>query len=296
MTTDQPTAPATPRPAPAAPPERRQWWAALRSTLAALWRADVTDWAAALTYYAVLTVFPAFLVALALFGVAGLPDDGHLVDRLAAGVPVRARPAVHSALQSMAGQETPARLLALFGAAGALWSASSYLSVFRRAVHVMNGVPDRRPLWKKAPLTLITALVLLALLVSSVVVLVLTGDAAQAAGRALGVDGAAVAAWHILKWPLLAFLATVLVLVLFRSGQALPYGLRHRAVGGVLAVALWLTASAVFTVYTTYAATFDRLYGSLAGIVVFLVWLWISNLALLTGAQFNAELALLRRS
>ncbi|MGW5640738.1 YihY/virulence factor BrkB family protein [Streptomyces sp. NPDC003832] len=297
MTTDQPaTAPAS-RAGGTTVRDRRDWWPALRRTPRALWREDATDWAAALTYYAVLTLFPTLLVALSLLGVAGRPGGGHVVDQVAAVVPGQARPAVLSALDSMSHQKTPARLLAGFGTVAALWSASSYLSVFRRALHAMNGVKDRRPLWKKAPLTIITALALLTLLVSSVLALVLTGDAARAAGRIIGVDAVGVAAWNILKWPLLACLATVMVLVLFRSGQATAYGLRHRAVGGLLAVVLWLLASVGFTVYTAnYAGTYDRLYGSLAGIVVFLVWLWISNLALLTGAQFNAELAEIRQA
>ncbi|MDF9816646.1 YihY/virulence factor BrkB family protein [Streptomyces sp. SPB162] len=296
MTIDQPAPPPPRHPGPAAVPSRRDWCAALRRTPAALWNEDATDWAAALTYYAVLTIFPTLLVTLSLIGIADTPASAHLVDQVAAVVPAPSRPAILRALKSMADQQTPARLLAAFGTVGALWSASSYLSVFRRALHAMNGVKDRRPLWKKAPLTVLTALVLLALLVSSVLALVLTGNAARTAGRIMGVDGAGVTAWNAGKWPLLACLVTVLVLVLFRSGQATAYGLRHRAVGGLLAVVLWLLASAGFTLYTTYAGTYDRLYGSLAGIVVFLVWLWLSNLALLTGAQFNAELATPRRS
>ncbi|MFF7980178.1 YihY/virulence factor BrkB family protein [Streptomyces sp. NPDC007901] len=295
MTIHQPSRSATrwPRPA-AAGRSGRAWWIAFRRTPAALWNEDATDWAAALTYYAVLTVFPALLVTLSVIGLVGTPGSQHLADQVAAVVPSRSRPAILRALQSLAEQQTPARLLAVFGTVAALWSASSYLSVFRRALHAMSGVRDRRPLWKKAPLTVINALVLLTLLVSSVLALVLTGDAARAAGRIMGVDGAGVTAWNILKWPLLACLVTILVLVLFRSGQTTAYGLRHRAVGGMLAVALWLLASAGFALYTAYAGTYDRLYGSLAGIVAFLVWLWLSNLALLAGAQFNAERAALR--
>ncbi|MCX4862193.1 YihY/virulence factor BrkB family protein [Streptomyces canus] len=295
MAIDQPPTSADRRPRPAAGSGGHAWRTALRRTPAALWSEDATDWAAALTYYAVLTIFPALLVTLSVIGLAGTPGTQHLVDQVAAVVPARSRPAILRALESMAGQQAPARLLAAFGTVAALWSASSYLSVFRRAVHAMSGVTDRRPLWKKAPLTVINAFVLLTLLVSSALVLVLTGDAARAASRVIGVDGAGVTAWNIVKWPLLACLVTVLVLVLFRSGQTTAYGLRQRAVGGLLAVVLWLLASLGFTLYTTYAGTYDRLYGSLAGLVVFLVWLWMSNLALLTGAQFNAELAALRR-
>ncbi|MEU3278636.1 YihY/virulence factor BrkB family protein [Streptomyces antibioticus] len=294
MAIDQPPTSADRRPRPAAGAGGHAWRTALRRTPAALWNEDATDWAAALTYYAVLTIFPALLVTLSVIGLAGTPGTHHLVEQVAAVVPARSRPAIVRALQSMAEQQASARLLAAFGTVAALWSASSYLSVFRRALHAMSGVRDRRPLWKKAPLTVINAFVLLTLLVSSALVLVLTGDVARAAGRVVGVDGAGVTAWNILKWPLLACLVTVLVLVLFRSGQTTAYGLRQRAVGGLLAVLLWLLASVGFTLYTTYAGTYDRLYGSLAGLVVFLVWLWMSNLALLAGAQFNAELATLR--
>ncbi|MFE0730723.1 YihY/virulence factor BrkB family protein [Streptomyces antibioticus] len=294
MAIDQPPTSAGRRPRPAAGAGGRAWRTALRRTPAALWNEDATDWAAALTYYAVLTIFPALLVTLSVIGLAGAPGTHHLVEQVAAVVPARSRPAILRALRSMAEQQSSARLLAAFGTVAALWSASSYLSVFRRALHAMSGVRDRRPLWKKAPLTVINAFVLLTLLVSSALVLVLTGDVARAAGRVVGVDAAGVTAWNILKWPLLASLVTVLVLVLFRSGQTTAYGLRRRAVGGLLAVFLWLLASVAFTLYTTYAGTYDRLYGSLAGLVVFLVWLWMSNLALLTGAQFNAELARLR--
>ncbi|WP_037628788.1 YihY/virulence factor BrkB family protein [Streptomyces aureus] len=295
MTIDQPPASAQRRPRPAAGSDRRRTWrAALRRTPAALWNEDATDWAAALTYYAVLTIFPTLLVTLSVIGLAGPPGTQHLVAQVAAVVPARSRPVIQRALESMAEQQSSARLLAAFGSVAALWSASSYLSVFRRALHAMSGVRDHRPLRKKAPLTVINAFALLTLLVSSALALVVTGDAARTAGRVAEVDGAGVTAWNILKWPLLACLVTVLVLVLFRSGQTSAYGLRQRAVGGLLAVVLWLLASAGFTLYTTYAATYDRLYGSLAGLVVFLVWLWMSNLALLAGAQFNAELAALR--
>lgn len=151
MTTDQQATPPTPHPGPAAPAGWRDWWAALRRTPTALWNEDATDWAAALTYYAVLTIFPTLLVTLSLIGITGTPATAHLADQVAAIVPARSRPAILRALNSMADQQTPARLLAAFGTVAALWSASSYLSVFRRALHAMNGVTDRRPLWKKAP-------------------------------------------------------------------------------------------------------------------------------------------------
>ncbi|MGP4000158.1 YihY/virulence factor BrkB family protein [Streptomyces sp. 8N706] len=268
---------------------------ALRRTPVSVWNEDVTDWAAALTYYAVLAVFPTLLVTVSLIGIADTSATQDLIGSVAAVVPGESRAVIQHTLQDMAAQSSAAWLLIVFGTIGALWSASSYLAVFRRALHAMHGVEDHRPVWRTAPRIVITALVLLALLVSSVLVLVLTGEAARPVGDFLGMDGAAVTAWNAVKWPLLVCLVAVLVLVLFRSGPAETRGVRRRALGGMLAVLLWVLASAGFALYSSHVGTYSRLYGSLAGIVVFLVWLWVSHLALLTGAQFNAELAKLHR-
>ncbi|MGW0561436.1 YihY/virulence factor BrkB family protein [Streptomyces sp. NPDC003016] len=268
---------------------------ALRRTPASVWNDNVTDCAAALTYYAVLALFPTLLVTVSLLGIVGASATDHLISNVIAVVPAESRPVMQSTLESMADQHTAAWLLAVFGTVGALWSASSYLGVFRRALHAMHGVEDLRPAWRTAPRLALTALVLLALLVSSALVLILTGEAARTLGRFVGMDSTAGTAWNALKWPLLLCLVAILVLVLFRSGPAETRGVRQRILGDALAVALWLAASASFALYASHIGTYNRLYGSLAGIIVFLVWLWLSNLALLTGAQFNAELAKLRR-
>ncbi|MFF3339400.1 YihY/virulence factor BrkB family protein [Streptomyces flavidovirens] len=268
---------------------------ALRRTPASVWNDNVTDFAAALTYYAVLALFPTFLVTVSLLGIVGASTTDNLISNMIALVPTESRPAMQSTLRGMAEQHTAAWTLAVFGTIGALWSASSYLGVFRRALHVMHGVEDLRPAWRTGPRLVITAVVLLMLLVSSALVLILTGEAAHTVGRLVGMRSMAGTAWNALKWPLLLCLVAILVLVLFRSGPAGTRGVRQRLVGDALAVALWLAASAGFAFYVSHVGTYNRLYGSLAGIIVFLVWLWLSNLALLTGAQFNAELAKLRR-
>ncbi|MEU6083274.1 YihY/virulence factor BrkB family protein [Streptomyces sp. NPDC047108] len=268
---------------------------ALRRTPASVWNDDVTDWAAALTYYAMLAIFPALLVTVSLIGAADPTAVQHLIDQVGAVVPAESRDIIERTLEGMADRGSALWLLVTAGAVGALWSASSYLAVFRRALHTMHGAEDRRPVWKTAPRVVITALVLLVLLISSAMVLMLTDEAAGVLGRSMGVDSAGVTAWNVLKWPLILGLAAVLVLVLFRTGPAETRGVRRRAVGGALAVALWVICSAGFALYVSYVDTYSRLYGSLAGMVVFLVWLWVSNLALLTGAQFNAELAKLSR-
>ncbi|MFE7775271.1 YihY/virulence factor BrkB family protein [Streptomyces sp. NPDC057445] len=255
-----------------------------------MWNDDVTDWAAALTYYAVLALFPVLLVTVSLTGIADASATEALIERAAAVVPAPASPMLEGALHDMAGRHSAAWFLTVVGTLGSLWSASSYLAVFRRALHAMHDEKDQGSVWRTAPRVVITACVLLAALVSSALVLVLSGGLATAVGRVLGLGSAAAATWDVMKWPLLLCLVATMVLVLFRSGPPQTRGVRRRAFGGVLAVVLWLIASAAFASYTAHVGTYDRLYGSLAGFIVFLVWLWVSNLALLTGAQFNAEL------
>jgi membrane protein len=177
------------------------------------------------------------------------------------------------------------------GAASALWSASSYLAVFRRSLHRMHRTEDRRSPWRRAHRLTLTAFALLGLLLVGSLTLLLTGPLAQAAGRTVGVDTTAAWAWNLLRWPVLLCLVALLVVVVFRTGPAPARRRRHSLPGGALAAGLWLVVSAGFSAYASTLGAYSRLYGSLAGVVVFLVWLWLSNLALLTGAQFAAELA-----
>ncbi|WP_228471026.1 YihY/virulence factor BrkB family protein, partial [Streptomyces alkaliphilus] len=268
---------------------------ALRRTPGAVWEHDLMDWAAALTYYAVLAIFPMLLVTVSVVGLTGRDAVPELVEQLGAVVPDVSRALLEESLRDMADQRSAVWFLVVFGTVGSLWSATGYLGVFRRALHTMYGVRDTRPVWRTMPRIVLTALMLLGLLVSNALVLLLTGGLARFTGHLLGMDGAALTAWNILKWPLLLCLGAVLVLVVFRTGPRPTRATRRNAPGGALAVVLWLTASAGFALYASHAPTYNRLYGSLAGIVVFLVWLWVTNLALLAGAQFNAEVARVRR-
>jgi membrane protein len=263
----------------------------LRRTPAAVWNDNVTDWASALTYYSVLALFPVLLVVLSVLGLT-LPDtQPEVIDRMTQAAPAASRVLLRGALEEMAGQSSAAWLLVFFGAVGALWSGSSYLSVFRRALHAMHGVSADRPVWRTAPRIVITTLVLIILLVLTTLALLLTSGLVRHLGRALNLGPAPQSAWDTLRWPVLAVVAVCLVLVLYRSGPACSRPVRKMTPGGALAILLVLGASLGFTLYSSHMSTYHRLYGSLAGVVVFLVWLWLCNLALLVGAQFNAELA-----
>ncbi|AOR36946.1 ribonuclease BN [Streptomyces fodineus] len=270
---------------------RGQWWAALRRTPVAIWNDDVTDWAAALTYYAVLALFPVLLVLLSVLGLTMPTAKPEVIDRLTGVAPAASRALLRSALEQMAGQSSAAWLLVFFGAAGALWSGSSYLSVFRRALHAMYHVSSHRPVWRTAPRIIATAMVLIVLLLTTTLALLLSSSLVRRLGRALEMGSLPQAAWDTLRWPVLALVAIALVLVLYRSGPAPSRPLRKMAPGGGLAFVLLLSTSLGFTAYASHVSTYHRLYGSLAGVVVFLIWLWLSNLALLAGAQFNVELA-----
>ncbi|MHA6765165.1 YihY/virulence factor BrkB family protein [Streptacidiphilus sp. PAMC 29251] len=283
MTTSQQGAVLPPRPA------LGRAWAALRGTPVSMWNDDVSDWAAALTYYAILALLPALLVTVSVVGLVSESTTDTLVAHVSAWAPAQSGSALRQALGG-ATDRSAAWTLVATGGASALWSASSYLSVFRRALHVLHGAGDTRPAWRKAHRIVLTAAALLVLLLASALVLVLTGPLAQSLGHEVGLGGAGAAAWDLVKWPTLLLLVALLVLVLFRSGPPASRGLRRSLPGGALAALLWLTASAAFAGYAEHFGSYGQLYGSLAGIVVFLVWLWVSNLALLAGAQFTVEL------
>ncbi|MGW0971314.1 YihY/virulence factor BrkB family protein [Streptomyces sp. NPDC002516] len=278
------------RPRPHGPRTTAFWWSALRRTPVSMWNDDVSDWAAALTYYAILAVLPAMLVMVIAFGLISPGTAEQFIAHVTAYAPAQSGAELHQALGEMLHRSSAAWLLLVTGAASALWSASSYLAVFRRALHRMHDVADHRSAWRTAHRLVLTALALLGLLVVSALVLLLTGPVAEAAGRLLGVDRTVAVAWNLLRWPLLMCLVALLVLVVFHTGPPAARRRRHTLPGGLLAAFLWLAVSAGFALYASVLGTYSRLYGSLAGPVVFLVWLWLSNLALLAGAQFTAEL------
>lgn len=281
-------------PASGSAPGRREQGAyvrALARTPVAVWEDDLTDWAAALTYYAVLAVFPSLLVIVFSMALLGTGSPQEVIAQLGAFVPKEARPVLAQALGDPDAEPSVTWVLLVLTGGAALWSASSYLAVFRRALHAMYGVPDCRPAWRTFPAILLRAVTVLALLVSGVLTLTAAERVARAIGRGTGTDHQAALVWAGLKWPLLFGVVVALVLLLFRSGPPQSRGVRQTVAGGTLAVLLWLLASVGFAFYAGHVATYNRLYGSLAGVVAFLVWLWVSHVVLLAGAQFNAELA-----
>ncbi|MFD7165234.1 YihY/virulence factor BrkB family protein [Streptomyces violascens] len=270
----------------------RSWWAVLRRTAREFLDDDLSDRAAALTYYGVLSLFPTLLVLVSLLGVIGGSVTASLLDNLRGLAPGVVRDLVSQPVLQMRGSAGSGGVVAAVSLAGAVWSASSYVAAFIRAANAVYDLPEGRPVWRLTPLRILVTLVLMALLAASALIVVFTGPLAERAGQALGIGHTAVTVWSVVKWPVLLSLFVVMLGLLFwRAPNVRGPGFRWLSPGSILAVLLWLLASGGFAVYVANFGSYNKTYGTLAGVVVFLVWLWMSNLAILLGLEFDAELA-----
>jgi len=272
---------------------KRSWVYVLRKTAREFSRDECTDLAAALTYYAVLAMFPA---AIALISLVGLVGQGPqtvqtLLDVLrqaGAGSVVKT---VDAPLMSLATAPRAAGFAFVIGLASALWSASGYVGAFGRAMNRMYGIREGRPIWKLRPLQLVVTLLSLLLAAAVALSLVLTGPAAEAVGNAIGLGSTAVLVWNIAKWPVLVLVVVLVVALLYYATPNIQQPkFRWISVGALLAIVVWIAASALFGFYVANFSSYNKTYGALAGVVVFLLWLWITNLALLFGAELDSEL------
>lgn len=271
---------------------RRSWWGVLRRTVAEFRRDDATDWAAALTYYSVLSLFPGILVLTAILGLVGHSATQALIDNLQSLGPGQARSLLVTAIHQLQGARTTSGPLAIVGLAGALWTASGYVGAFMRASNAIYDMPEGRPMWKVAPLRVGITLVLVVLLAVCALGVVVTGTVAEHLGRMLGVGSVGVTVWGIAKWPVLVVLVSLAIAVLYWIAPNVRQpGFRWFSPGALLAVLVWMIASAGFAFYVGNFGNYNKIYGSLGAVIVFLVWLWITNLAVLIGAEFDAELA-----
>ncbi|MDT9592386.1 YihY/virulence factor BrkB family protein [Nocardioides zeae] len=268
------------------------WRYVARRTVREFSKDQCTDLAAALTYYAVLALFPGLLVLLSLVGLVG--QGPATVDTLVQVLrDVGAGSAVDTlepTLRELASSST-AGVAFVVGLATALWSASGYVNSFGRAMNRIYEIREGRPVWKLRPVMLLLTAVAVVLVAAVALALVLTGPAASAVGDAVGLGPAAVTAWNIAKWPVvLAAVVLVVALLYYVTPNVQQPRFRWISLGAVLAIGVWILASVAFGFYVANFSSYNRTYGSLAGVVVFLLWLWITNLALLLGAELDAEL------
>jgi membrane protein len=229
-------------------------------------------------------------VLVSLLGLLGKPATQPLINNLTAAAPASVRHTILTAVTHLQSNHSDAGVLAVVGIATGLWSASSYVAAFMRASNVIYDVPEGRPAWKTMPIRLGITLTLIVLTVASAVIVVVTGGVARHVGQVLGIGSAAVTAWDIAKWPVLLVIFSVMLAILYWASPNARHRFRFVTPGGTLAIAAWLIASGLFALYSANFANYNKVYGSIAGVIVFLVWLWLSNLAILLGAEFNAEL------
>ncbi|MFC4119965.1 YihY/virulence factor BrkB family protein [Nonomuraea zeae] len=281
-------------PAPEGPAEleKRSWLRVLKRTAKEFQDDKLTDWAAALTYYGVLSLFPALLAAISLLGVLGSSATQPLLDNISALAPGPARSILGQVLQGLQGNRPAAGVATVIGLSVAIWSASGYVGAFIRASNIVYEMEEGRPIWKTLPLRIAITTVLVILMAFGAVAVVFTGQLADQAGRVLGIGSAVVAVWGVVKWPALVFIVgLILALLYWASPNVKQPGLRWVTPGSVLAVVLWVLASAAFGLYVGNFASYSKTYAALAGVIIFLVWLWITNIAVLLGVELDAELA-----
>jgi membrane protein len=270
----------------------RSWFGVLRRTIREFRADNVTDWAAALTYYGVLAIFPAIIALVSILGLVGPSATQPLISNLEKVAPGPARQIFTSAVHGLQHGRGTAGLLFIVGLAGAIWSASGYIAAFMRASNAIYDIEEGRPVWMTLPVRLAVTVVMLVLLAVSAVAVVVTGGLAGQVGKLLGVGGTAVTVWDIAKWPVLLLIVSFMFSILYWAAPNVKHpGFRWLTSGGLFAVAIWVIASGAFALYVANFSSYNKTYGALAGVIIFLVWLWISNIAVLLGAEWNAEIA-----
>ena len=264
----------------------------LRTTARQFGRDQCTDLAAALTYYAVLSLFPALLVMVSLLGVFGQGKrTTNAVLRIVGDLgPSSVVDTLHAPVQQLV--DSPSAGFALVaGLLGALWSASGYVGAFGRAMNRIYGFEEGRPIWKLRPLQLVLTLLGLSMAAAVALMLAVSGPVAKAIGDAIGAGRLALSVWNIARWPVILVFVVVAVAILYHATPNVRQPkFRWISVGAAVAILLWIAASILFGVYVGNFGSYNKTYGTLAGVVVFLLWLWITNLALLFGAELDAEL------
>jgi membrane protein len=266
------------------------WLAILKRSIREFKHDNITDRAAALTYYGVLALFPAALVLVSILGLLGKSTTQQVLSNLGQVAPGGVHTFLKNVVTQVQGKAGAAGVAGIIGIVVALWSASSYVAAFMRAANAIYDVDEGRPIWKTGPVRLLTTVALVIMLVFAAAIVVLTGPIANQVGTAFGIGHTAVLIWDIAKWPVLVIIVSVMITLLYKASPNVRQpGFRWVTVGGIIAVLIWLIASGLFAVYVSFSGSYNKTYGSLATVIIFLVWLWISNIAILLGAEFNAE-------
>jgi membrane protein len=270
---------------------KRGWIGVLKRSVKEFQDDNLTDWAAALTYYGVLAIFPALIVLVSVLGLIGESATQPLIDNLGSVAPGPAKDIFTSAIENLQGSQGAAGFFFIIGLLAAVYSASGYVGAFMRASNAIYDIEEGRPIWKAMPVRIGLTVLLMVLTAVSAVAVTLSGGLAREVGGLVGVGDTAIQIWNIAKWPVMLVFVSFLFAVLYWAAPNVKHpGFRWLSPGGILAVLGWVIASLAFAFYVANFGSYNKTYGALAGPIVFLVWLWISNIMILLGAEFNAEL------
>jgi membrane protein len=267
-------------------------WATLKRTASEFREDNLTDWAAALTYYGLLSLFPALIAMVSLLGLFGDPrtTTASLTEVITSIGPESAAQTFEGPIRSVVSNQSAAGFAFVFGLLVALWSASGYIGAFIRASNVIYETAEGRPFWELRPLQLAVTLAMVVAMALLALGLVLTGPIVEAVAGPVGLSGTAVDVWSIAKWPVMVAVFVLMVdLLYYASPNAKLRGFRWVTPGCLVAMVAWAVTSAAFAAYVANFGSYDKTYGTLGGLVALLVWLWVSNLAILFGHQLNAE-------
>lgn len=271
----------------------RQWRDAFADAVKEFREDNATDWAASLTYYGVLSIFPGVIVLFALLGLFGsYPETSNamleILDELG---PESAVDTLTDPIKDITKESGKAGAFLGLGTIAAIWAASGYLGAFSRASNAIFGVEEDRPFWKLRPQQVLVTVILLVLSALLMIGVVISGPIAEAIGDVVGLGDTTLEIWSKAKWPVMMLLVAVMLAILFYWAPDLD-GKRFSwiAPGGLFAVLAVIIASALFGLYLSHFNSYGATYGSLGGVVVFLLWLWIANNGLLLGQELNAQL------
>ncbi len=266
--------------------------ATLKRTASEFMEDNLTDWAAALTYYGLLSLFPALIAVVSVIGLVGDPESTteSLTEIVTEIGPQSAADTFSGPIESIASDQSAAGFAFFLGLALALWSASGYIGAFIRASNIIYETDEGRPFWKLRPLQLLVTLIMVVAMALLALALVLTGPVVEAVAGPLGIGETAVDVWNVAKWPVMVTVFVLMVdLLYYAAPNAKLRGFSWVTPGAVVALVAWAAASAGFAFYVANFSSYDKTYGTLGGLVALLIWFWISNLAILFGHQLNAE-------
>lgn len=253
---------------------------------------NLTDWAAALTYYGLLSLFPALIAAVSIIGLVGDPKETTktITDIVTQIGPSSAADTFSEPIKSITSNKSAAGIGLIVGVLAALWSASGYVGAFMRASNIIYETPEGRPIWKLRPLQMLVTLVMIVLLVFLALGLVMTGPIVEAVADPIGLSSTAVTVWNIAKWPVMVAIFILMIGVLYYASPNVKMrGMKFITPGAIVALVVWVIASALFAFYVSNFGSYNKTYGTLGGVVALLVWFWITNVAILFGHQLNSE-------